>query len=267
MRRPLIAGNWKMNLDLASARELVSALRAKLAPHLPYEVVVCPPFPYLFPTAKAIAESAIRLGAQNLWPDDKGAFTGEVSAPMLKDTGCTYVILGHSERRHTIGPKDAVGRVCGEDDGMVNRKTKAALATGLIPIVCVGETLSQRDAGQTEDVLTQQLQGGLAGLKPEQIATLVVAYEPVWAIGTGRNATPQQAAEAHLHIRKRLAAAHSPQAADAVRILYGGSVKASNAAELMASPDVDGALVGGASLVADDFLGIMAGCVTAKRLK
>lgn len=267
MRRPFVAGNWKMNLSLASARELISAIRAKLVPHLNYDVAVCPPFPYLFPVAKAIAESPIKLGAQNLWPEDKGAFTGEVSPLMLKDTGCTYVILGHSERRHTIGPRDAVGRVCGEDDGMVNRKTKAALATGLVPIVCIGETLSQRDAGQTEDVLTQQLSGSLAGLKPEEVAKLVVAYEPVWAIGTGRNATPQQAAEAHHHIRQRLISSHSKPSAEAVRILYGGSVKASNAAELMASPDVDGALVGGASLVADDFLGIMAGCVTAKRLK
>ncbi len=267
MRRPFIAGNWKMNLNLASARELIAGLRAKLSPHLAYDVCVSPPFPYLFPVAKAIDGSAIKLGAQNLSTDEKGAFTGEVSALMLKDAGCTYVIIGHSERRHTIGPKDAVGRVCGEDDDMVNRKTKAALAAGLIPIVCVGETLGQRDAGQTEDVLTQQVRGGLTGLTTEQVAGLVVAYEPVWAIGTGRNATPQQAAEAHVHIRKRLASAHTAKAADAVRILYGGSVKASNAAELTASPDVDGALVGGASLVADDFLGIMMGCVTAKRLK
>jgi len=267
MRRPFIAGNWKMNLNLASARELITALRAKLPPHLPYDVAVCPPFPYLLPMAKAIADSPIRLGAQNLWPDEKGAFTGEVSPLMLKDAGCAFVIIGHSERRHTIGPKDAVGRVCGEDDAMVNRKVEAALAAGLIPIVCVGETLAQRDTGQTDDVLTQQIHSGLAGLTPDKVAGLVVAYEPVWAIGAGRNATPQQAAEAHLHIRKRLAADHSRSAADAVRILYGGSVKASNAAELMTSPDVDGALVGGASLAADDFLGIMTGCVTAKRLK
>ncbi len=266
MRRPFVAGNWKMNLNLATGRDLIAAIRAKLPPRPAIDVAICPPFVYLMPAAKALAESAIALGAQNLWPEAKGAFTGEVSAPMLKDAGCTWVILGHSERRHTIGPRDAVGRICGETDDLINRKVKSALAAGLGPILCVGETLTQRDANQTDDILTQQIHAGLAGLKPEQLASLVVAYEPVWAIGTGRNATPQQAAEAHAHIRRQLAAAFGAPTAQAVRILYGGSVKASNAAELMTSPDVDGGLIGGASLAADDFLGIIAGCIKAKGL-
>lgn len=265
MRRPLIAGNWKMNLDRAAARELVAALVApRSAP--PVDVAVCPPFPYLFVVQEAIGGAPILLGAQNLWPEEKGAFTGEVSAAMLRDAGCHFVILGHSERRHTIGSLDAAGRPHGEDDALVNRKTRFALSAGLCPIVCVGETLAERDAGQTDAVLTRQVRAGLAGLTAPQVSRLVLAYEPVWAIGTGRNATPQQAADAHKHIRGLILGEFGGAAADGVRILYGGSVKPGNAAELMTSPDVDGALVGGASLVAGDFLGIMAGCVSAKKL-
>ncbi len=253
-----------MNLNRAAGQALVAALKAGLRADQKVEVAVCPPFPYLFPIAEAVAGSPIRLGAQNLWPEEKGAFTGEVSPGMLRDAGCTYVILGHSERRHTIGPARSGGGVHGEDDALINRKVRAAFAAGMVPILCIGETLAERDAGQTEAVLTKQLDGGLTGLSAQQVSSMVIAYEPVWAIGTGRNATPQQAADAHRHVRHQVGSRFGTQAAEAVRIQYGGSVKASNAKELMAIPDVDGALVGGASLVADDFLGIITGCIQAK---
>lgn len=266
MRRPFVAGNWKMNMDLASARALVSELRTRLPAAPSVDIAICPPSVYLFPMAKAIADSPIRLGAQNCYFEQSGAFTGETSAGMVKETGCTYVILGHSERRHTIGPKGADGRVQGESDEQVSAKCRAAFAAGLIPIVCVGETLEERDRDQTEVVLTRQLAGSLAGVDPSAAASVVVAYEPVWAIGTGRNASPEQAQEAHKHIRGRLAEQFGRMAADQIRIQYGGSVKPDNAQVLMKCPDVDGALVGGASLKAADFAAIIDGCIRAKGL-
>ncbi len=259
-RRPFIAGNWKMNLDLAAGRALVAELRAGLGGQTSVDVAVCPPSIYLFPMAKAVADSPIALGAQNCHHEKNGAFTGEVSAAMVKETGCKYVILGHSERRHTIGPKGADGRVIGESDEMIAQKAAAVLAAGLTPIVCVGETLDERDAGKTEAVLTRQIHGGLSGLDTAGAAELVIAYEPVWAIGTGRNATPEQAQSAHAHIRGLLAEKFGRSTSDRIRIQYGGSVKPNNAAVLLSCPDVDGALVGGASLKAADFLAIIAAC-------
>lgn len=256
MRMPFVAGNWKMNLDLPAGRSLVAAIRAGLERITgPCEVAICPPAIYLFPIAKAVDGSPIRFGAQNLYHEAEGAFTGEISPRMVRETGARYVILGHSERRHTIGHH--------EDDFMINLKSRAARQAGLTPILCVGETLAQRDAGQTLEVLTFQVVAGLNGLRVESEADLVIAYEPVWAIGTGRNATPEQAQEAHAHIRKVIRGAVG-SAAERVRILYGGSVKPDNAAAIMAQPDVDGALVGGASLKAESFLGIVAATAAEK---
>ncbi len=253
-----------MNLDLPAGRALVAELRARISGAPPVDIAVCPPTIYLFPIAKAIADSPIRMGAQNCWHEANGAFTGEVSAAMVRETGCTYVILGHSERRHTIGPKGSDGKVHGETDEMISKKMLAAIKAELVPIVCVGETLSERDAGQTEAVLTRQIEGSLAGLDAGAAARIVIAYEPVWAIGTGRNATPEQAQEAHRHIRGRLVERFGRATADGIRIQYGGSVKPDNAMSLMTCPDVDGALVGGASLKAGDFFGIIDACIRAK---
>ncbi len=250
-----------MNLDLASARALLSELRARLSGHPPVDIAVCPPLPYLFPMAKALADSPIGMGAQNCSPEPHGAFTGEVSAAMLKETGCKYVILGHSERRHTIGPKDSDGRIHGETDEMVAAKCRAVVEAGLTPIVCVGETLAQRDAGETEAVLTRQIMGSL----PDLDEALVVAYEPVWAIGTGRTATPEQAQQAHAHIRGTLAGKFGQGVAEQIRLQYGGSVKPDNAETLLSCPDVDGALVGGASLKAEDFAAIIDGAIRAMK--
>lgn len=258
MRSMLVAGNWKMNLDLAAARQLVSAIRAGLPSECSNrrpEVAICPPFPYLLPMAKTVDGSPIALGAQNLYHEPAGAFTGEVSAAMLADTGARYVILGHSERRHTIGHH--------EDDWMIHLKLRAARGANLVPILCVGETLQQRDSGQTLDVLTFQLTAALVEFAPRSPDELVIAYEPVWAIGTGRNATPDQAQEAHAHLRARLREL-AGSVADDVRILYGGSVKPDNAGELFSQPDVDGGLIGGASLKADSFLGIIRAAVAAR---
>jgi triosephosphate isomerase len=251
MRRPLVAGNWKMNLDLPRGRDLIATIRAGLeSPDVRerVEVAVCPPEIYLFPTAAAIGGSAIKLGAQNVYYEAGGAFTGEVSAEMIAETGAKYVIIGHSERRHTIGHH--------EDDRMINLKVRAARRAGLVPILCVGETLGERKAGQTFDVLTFQLAAGLVGLELKSGSDLVVAYEPVWAIGTGQNATSAQAQEAHAHLRAGLREKVG-RLADEVRILYGGSVKPDNAGEIFSQPDVDGGLIGGASLKADSFLGII----------
>ncbi len=258
MRRPLVAGNWKMNLNLTRARELVASIRAGLEAVGPtakeVDVAICPPAIYLFPMADAVEGSDIHLGAQDLYYKPQGAFTGEVSAAMVAETGARYAILGHSERRHTIGHL--------EDDQMIQRKVKAALAAGLTPILCVGETLAERDDNQTLEVLTFQLTAALIGVELKSAEQLVIAYEPVWAIGTGRNATPEQAQEAHAHLRgqlRRLAGG----VADEVRILYGGSAKPDNAAGLMSQPDVDGGLIGGASLKADAFLGIIKATLAA----
>ncbi len=258
MRRLLIAGNWKMNLNLAQARELVKQIVARLSAEAAAgaDVVVCPPAVYLLPVAEAARNSLVQVGAQDLYFEPKGAFTGEVAGPMLADVGARYVIIGHSERRHTIGHL--------EDDRMINLKVRAARQAGLTPILCVGETLPEREAEQTLDVLTFQLTAGLVGLQVHSSADLVIAYEPVWAIGTGRNATPAQAQEAHAHLRARLLQLVGP-VAEQVRILYGGSMKPENAGELLAEPDVDGGLIGGASLKADSFVGIAAAGLAAKR--
>ena len=247
-RRKIVAGNWKMNLDRAKARELTAAVAARVAEAGSTELVLCPPAAYLETVGSALqaAASAVALGGQNMHDKPSGAFTGEVAPPMLLDLGCRYVILGHSERRTLFG----------ETDTLVNAKAKAALAAGLIPIVCVGETLEEREGSRTEQVVTTQVKGSLAGLAPNELETVVVAYEPVWAIGTGKVATPQQAQEVHALIRSLLGSLASPDVAAKVRIQYGGSVKPDNAADLAAQPDIDGALVGGASLKADDFLGI-----------
>ena len=247
MRRPFIAGNWKMNLNRADSVKLAAALAEKVGPNSAVEVAVCPPSVYLDAVAGALKGSAVGLGAQNAYHEPKGAFTGELSAAMLVDIGCKYVILGHSERRHILR----------ESNQDVNRKVRAALAAGLTPIVCVGELLAERDAGQTRDIVQEQLSGSLAGLSDADVAKIVIAYEPVWAIGTGRTATPAQAEEVHADLRRMLATRYNPEVAVAVRIQYGGSVKADNAAELLAQPNVDGALVGGAALDAAGFLAIV----------
>ena len=213
------------------------------------DLAVCPPSCYLEAVGRAIAGSKVALGAQNMYHEREGAFTGELSAAMLCDLGCNYVILGHSERRHILG----------ETDEAINKKVHAALAAGLIPIVCVGELLAEREAGQTLPVIRRQFDGSLAGLRPSRSRTLVIAYEPVWAIGTGKVATPQQAEDVHRALRKIIADRYNSLIAEVVRIQYGGSVKPENAAELLRQPDIDGALVGGASLKVDQFLGIAAG--------
>ncbi len=251
MRKPFVAGNWKMNLDLVRARELVAGIRGGLGTDADcrrVDVAVCPPSVYLFPVANELVGSGIALGAQDVYPEPKGAFTGEVSAEMIKDAGAQYVIIGHSERRHTIGHL--------EDDRMINLKVKAAGAAGLTPILCVGETIGERKRGQTLEVLTFQLVAGMTGVSAEIAERIVIAYEPVWAIGTGEVATPDQAQEAHAHLRGELRKLVGDQA-DQTRIQYGGSVKPDNAADLFGQPDVDGGLIGGASLKADDFVAII----------
>jgi triosephosphate isomerase len=248
-RRKIVAGNWKMNLDRAKARDLAAAVVARHGEAGPVELVLCPPALYIETVGSALAgSSAVALGCQNMHDKGNGAFTGELAPPMLVDMCCKYVILGHSERRTLFG----------ETDATVNAKTKAALAAGLTPIVCVGETLEEREAGRTDAVVTTQTRGSLAGLSAADLEQVVVAYEPVWAIGTGKVATPQQAQDVHALIRSLLGSLASPAVAAKVRIQYGGSVKPDNAADLAAQPDIDGALVGGASLKADDFLGIAA---------
>jgi len=247
-RTLFIAGNWKMNpANRASAVALAEAVKAGVGADTSVHVAVAPPSLFLEAIDKAIENSPLGLAAQNMhWKAD-GAYTGELSAAMLLDAGCTHVILGHSERRHGMG----------ETDAQVNQKLHAALAAGLIPIVCLGELLAEREAGQTESVLQTQLAGSLAGLTPEQMGGVVLAYEPVWAIGTGKVATPEQAQDAHAFIRRTLATQFDQAIANRVVVQYGGSVKADNARGLLSCPDIDGALVGGASLKADDFLGII----------
>lgn len=248
MRKKFIAGNWKMNLDRAAAVALAEAVVKKAGEYPNVDVALCPPFVYLEAVAKVVKGSPVGLGAQNMSCQPKGAFTGEVSAAMLLDIGCKFVILGHSERRDIFK----------ESNTNVNDKLKAALAASLSPIVCVGEHLEEREAGRTAAVIKEQFDGSFAGISAGQIKKTVIAYEPVWAIGTGKVATPQQAEEVHADLRKLIEVRYNAEVASAVRIQYGGSVKASNAGELMRQPDIDGALVGGASLVADDFLGIVA---------
>ena len=246
-RVPYLAGNWKMNLDRRAARELAAALRAGFAPETARDVAVFPPFVYLDEVARALAGSRIKVGAQNACDKAEGAFTGEVSVAMLRDVGAEVVILGHSERRH----------VYGESDELVNHKVHAALAGGLEVILCVGETLAERQAGKTEEVNGRQLARGLAGVSAEDMRRVTIAYEPVWAIGTGHTATPAQAGDVHAYLRGLLSGLHDAALAQSVRIQYGGSVKPENISELMAVPNVDGALVGGASLKAQSFLAIV----------
>ncbi|MFQ6035245.1 MAG: triose-phosphate isomerase [Sedimentisphaerales bacterium] len=253
MRKPFVAGNWKMNTDSHSSVELakrVASGSSQIAGHS-VTVAVCPPFVYLQSVAKALSASSVAVGAQDVYFETKGAFTGEISASMLKDIGCSFVLCGHSERRHVVG----------ETDELINKKVTAAIVGGLLPILCVGELLAERDAGQTEQVVTRQLKNGLADLSVEKVSAVTIAYEPVWAIGTGRTATPQQAQEAHDFTRKLLAQMYNDRLAEEIRILYGGSVKPANAADLMRKPDVDGLLVGGASLNAEDFLAIIQAAV------
>lgn len=249
MRRCFIAGNWKMNLDRAGAVALATAVRDKARDVKNADLAVCPPYVYLDAVAAVLKGSSVGLGAQDMYHEANGAFTGEISSAMLRDLGCQYVILGHSERRHILG----------ETDQAINKKVLAALAAGLTPIVCVGELLAEREANRTGEVIRTQFDGSLAGLSAEQMDKIVIAYEPVWAIGTGKVASPEQAEEVHMDLRKILAQRYNHGLAERVRIQYGGSVKPSNAAELLAQPNVDGALVGGASLKAEDFLGIAAG--------
>jgi triosephosphate isomerase len=237
-RKLIIAGNWKMNKTVAEALSLVQGVKRELAAIKEVDVVVCPPFTALSEVSKAVLDSNIRLGAQNMSEHNFGAFTGEICAGMLKEFSVRYVILGHSERRQYQK----------ESDELINRKALAAHAASLKPILCVGETLAEREGGQMESVLATQISGGLAGFTKQQMEETVIAYEPVWAIGTGKTATSQQAQEAHAYIRGLIAKHFDDAVARRVRIQYGGSVKAANARELMSQPDVDGALVGGASL-------------------
>jgi triosephosphate isomerase len=248
MRKPFVAGNWKMNTDSNTSVSLAKQIASGSSEvGQDVTVAICPPFVYLQSVANALGTSSIAIGAQDLYFEPEGAYTGEISASMLKDVGCTYVICGHSERRHVIG----------EPDDLINKKVAAALGGGLLPILCVGELLDERDAGQTEQVVSRQLKAGLTGLSEQKASAVTIAYEPVWAIGTGRTATAQQAQEVHEFVRKLLGQMYGSQLAEQTRILYGGSVKPNNAAELMDQPDVDGLLVGGASLKADDFLAII----------
>ncbi len=247
MRTPIMAGNWKMHKNVQEAKTLASDIGQKVAKVENVEVVLCPPFTALATVAEVIKGSAISLGAQNCHYEAQGAFTGEVSPNFLLDFGCKYVIIAHSERRQYFG----------EDDALINRKLKAVRASGLVPIFCVGETLDQRDKGLMFDVLRRQVTAGLEGIQLDDPARFVVAYEPVWAIGTGKVATPAQAQESHRYIRDLLAGLWGSDAAEAVRIQYGGSVKPDNARELMACPDIDGALVGGASLEAGAFAAVV----------
>jgi triosephosphate isomerase len=247
MRQKFVAGNWKMYTTCATAKQLAAGVVKGMGEETRVRVAVCPPAPYLLPVGDVLRGSVVALGAQNSYAEKEGAFTGEVSPVMLADVGCKYVILGHSERRHKLG----------ETDALVSRKVQAALAAGLQVILCVGETLAERQANRTEAVLDTQLDGSLAGVDAAGFAKAVLAYEPFWAIGTGQNATPEQAQQAHAFIRSRVAGKFGEAAAKAVVIQYGGSVKPDNAASLMHQPDVDGGLIGGASLNADQFLAII----------
>lgn len=247
IRKYLIAGNWKMNRTASEGVDLVNEINQSLARQSEVGVAVCPPFTALESCARALEDSSIQLGAQNMHPKLEGAFTGEVSPVMLRSLFCTFVILGHSERREYFG----------ETDTFINEKVVAALESSLKPILCVGETLDQREADETFSVVKRQLEGGLQGVSAEAADSLVVAYEPVWAIGTGKTATPEMAQEVHAFIRKELARLLGESASDRVRILYGGSMKPENASELLDQPDIDGGLIGGASLKAKSFVDLV----------
>jgi triosephosphate isomerase len=248
MRKKVIAGNWKMNNDLTESQNLITHLSNGLRNEkYNCDVIICPPFTSLSEASSLIKETGIKLGAQNLYFEDSGAFTGEISAKMLKSVGCEYVIIGHSERR----------TIFKETDDIINKKIKKALEHNLKPIFCVGETLDEREKGITMDVVKKQVEEGLKNISDENLSSIIAAYEPVWAIGTGRNATPEQVQEVHSFIRKLIGELFSSKAAEDLVIQYGGSVKPDNAKELLSQPDIDGALVGGACLKADSFIGII----------
>ncbi len=248
MRRYLIAGNWKMNTTREEGTELAKAIAAGSSnATATVDVLICPPFPYLIPITEAVAGTQVQVGAQNCHFEASGAFTGETSLEMLTDVGASSVILGHSERRHVFG----------ETDADINRKVLKTLEKGLQAVLCVGELLEEEESGLTKTVLDRQMGGGLKDVSAEAMANVVIAYEPVWAIGTGKTATPEQAESAHDHLRKWLESRYSADVANATRILYGGSVKPNNAEDLLSQPNVDGALVGGASLTPENFLPII----------
>jgi triosephosphate isomerase len=254
---PFIAGNWKMNLTQAEAKELAKKVAGAAAGLRPAEIVLAPPFTALGTVKKAIRESPVALAAQNLFWEEKGAFTGEVSAPMLRDAGCAYVIVGHSERRQFFG----------ETDEGVNKKIQAALKSGVFPVFCLGETLAERERGETMEVISRQLERGLVDIGAGTLKSVVIAYEPVWAIGTGRTATPAQAEEVHAHIREKLAAKYGIAPAECAIILYGGSVKPANSFALLSEKNIDGFLVGGASLEAESFIQITREAIRAYKEK
>jgi len=248
MRRRIIAGNWKMHNNLIDSQNLVTKLVIGLNNKtLKREVIICPPFTSLSEVSHLLKGTKIKLGAQNMHFEDKGAFTGEISSDMLKSIGCNYVILGHSERR----------TIFGESDDLINKKIKTALNAGLNPIFCVGETLEQREDGTTNDVINEQVVEGIKELNEEEVNKIIIAYEPIWAIGTGKTATPEQAQEVHKFIRSILKENFSEDTSENIPILYGGSVKPNNAEDLLAKEDIDGALVGGACLNADSFISII----------
>jgi len=248
MRKKVIAGNWKMNKDLNESQDLISKIINGLGNDTKCDVIVCPPFTSLSEVSSLIKTTSVMLGAQNLYFEDSGAFTGEISASMLKSVGCEYVIVGHSERRSIFG----------ELNDVINKKIKKALEHSLKPIFCVGELLEQREDGTTMEVVKNQILNGLKDITPVQLSEIIIAYEPVWAIGTGKTATPEQAQEVHAAIRELIVEKFSEDLADNLVIQYGGSVKPDNAGELLSKQDIDGALVGGACLKADSFLGIIA---------
>ena len=256
MRRLFVAGNWKMNLNLAETRDLVSRLKAEVGTEDRLDIAVCPPFVYLSEAVKAADGSTIKVGAQNVYFEQEGAYTGETSCTMLLDVGCTHVIIGHSERRHVMG----------ETDELIATKVKAGLAAGLKVILCVGELKEQREAGKTNDVVKTQVAAGLSGLSAEDMANIVIAYEPVWAIGTGLTAKAEDANEVHEFIRGLLLEKFGEEVAQNMTTQYGGSVKPDNAEELMSQPHVDGALVGGASMKVDSFVGIIRNALKGKQI-
>lgn len=247
MRKPIMAGNWKMNMLKAEAKALVEGLLESVKGVTDVDIVVCPTYTALAKVNKHISDTNIKLGAQNVYWEEKGAFTGEISPLMLKDTGVEYVIIGHSERRQYFG----------ETDQTINKRAQACYKNGLTPIICCGELLEERESGKTDQVITTQIKGCLEGLNADDVAKSIIAYEPVWAIGTGKTASPDQAQDVHALIRGLVKEMLGQSVADAVRIQYGGSVNAANVDELMAKPDIDGALVGGAALKADSFARIV----------
>jgi len=247
MRKKVIAGNWKMNLNIHQSQKLVSEIISGLGKDNKAEVIVCPPFTSLSEISSLVKDTKVKLGAQNMHFEESGAYTGEISSDMLKSVGCEYVILGHSERRVIFN----------EPDELINNKIKTALTKELKPIFCIGELLDQRERGETMQVVSHQINRGLEGVSSEQMKNVIIAYEPVWAIGTGKTATPQQAQEAHSFIRELISKNYSTLVAENLIIQYGGSVKPENAGELLSQKDIDGALVGGACLKADSFLSII----------